>query len=120
MVLPCGIHDREVGKFRDKGGQPVVVTTHHSSGTVEHANGTATTTASEILTGNNIEDILVSVPKQSGNASLLVSFDGGSNFITVQQQGSLSASDIPSGQTSLFVKSSSGTINYEILLYREA
>ena len=120
MTLPCGIHDREFRKFQEKGGEPVISTTHHSSGTVEHANGTATTVSTEILNGNDIEDILVSVPKQSGSASLLVSFDGGSNFITVQQQGSLSASDIPNGQTSLFVKSSSGTINYEILLYREA
>ena len=115
-----GIQDREFGKFRAKDCKPVVATTHHASGSIEHVNGIATTTAAEILSGNNIEDILVSVPKQSGNASLLVSFDGGSNFITVQQQGSLSASDIPSGQTSLHVKSSSGTINYEILLYREA
>jgi len=107
-----GIHDREYGKFRAKDCKPVVATTHHASGSIEHVNGTATTTAAEILSGNNIEDILVSVPR--------VSFDGGSNFITVQQQGSLSASDIPSGQTSLHVKSSSGTINYEILLYREA
>jgi len=120
MTALGGIHDREFQKFQEKNCKPVVSTTHHASGTLEQHELTATAASTEVLVGNHIEDILISVPKQTGSNTLRVSFDGGTNFLTVKQNGTLSASDLPKDQLSIHVKSSSGSISYEVMLYRES
>ena len=120
MTLPCSLKDNELAKFIEKGGKPTVSTAHHSSGTLEQHELTATAASTEVLVGNHIEDILISVTKQTGSNTLRVSLDGGTNFMTVKQNGTLSASDLPKSQLSIFVKSSSGSIDYEIMLYRES
>ena len=121
--LPGGILDREMHKFRQRGTDKTktsISTTHHASGTLEQHELTATDASTEVLAGNHIEDILISVQKQTGSNTLRVSFDGGTNFLTVKQNGTLSSSDLPKDQLSIYVKSSSGSINYEVMLYRES
>ena len=90
-----------------------------SSGTTEHFNGSATTTAQNVPpTGTTVvSEVLISCPQQSGSNKLLVSFDN-TNFITLEK-GEKLAWGLRGGLRQFKVKSSGGSVAFEVLMNKE-
>lgn len=78
--------------------------------TVEHFNGTATTSNATITFGNYSKSILL---HNTGSNNLLVSFDGGVNFKTMIPGVSIG---IEVRRSSFIQKSSAGTTTYEHMI----
>lgn len=77
----------------------------------KHFNGSATTTAAPVDVGTGVAAIVIENMDATNN--LLVSFDGGTTFKTVKP-GIILTVDVST--RNLVVKSSAGTVNYEILV----
>ena len=75
-----------------------------------HFNGTATVTPDPVDMGTGVVSVFIDNLDLTND--LLVSFDGGSNFKTVGEGRSLS---IDISVSTVTVKSSAGSVNYEIL-----
>jgi len=102
-------HTRELAVNSD--GSINVVTGGVSGIAVEHLNGSVGTGGATLTFAAQSVSILVH--NVSGGINLLVSFDGGTNFKTVNA-GAVLAIDVK--LSSIRVKSSAGTANYEILV----
>jgi len=94
-------------------------------GSTVHVNGTATTTATQVLSGSNTKDIaevLVDcILDQGKNNRLLVSFDGDSTppFKTLVPGGHVAWS-LKGGIKDIWVKTDSGTADFEMLINKES
>ncbi len=82
----------------------------HTTATAKHFNGTATTTPDTVELVVGVVSILIDNLDVTND--LLVSFDRGAKFKTIGEGRSLS---IDTSTRSLVVKSSAGSVNYEIL-----
>lgn len=80
------------------------------SKTIEHWNGTATTTPVTITFTNQSLNILIQNTEQSAANELLVSFDGGTTFKALRR---LAAISIDAAILSFVVKASGGSVDYE-------
>ena len=80
------------------------------SSTARHFDGTATTSPANVDVGTGVISILIENLVDTND--LLVSFDGGSKFKTIGTSKSL-VLDVATRL--LVVKSSAGSVNYEIL-----
>jgi len=80
------------------------------AGGVKHINGAANTTAADVNLGVGVNSITIENMDATNN--LLVSFDGGATFKTLGIGKSVSL-EVSVGK--IMVKSSAGSVNYEIL-----
>ena len=90
-------------------------------GSSEHFNGTVGTTATAVPTvaGGIIAEVLLKNPKTNASSvDLLVSFDGGTTFFTIEPRTGLSWS-VRGSKTQIHIKGSAAGTNYEILMNRE-
>lgn len=94
--------------------------TQDREGSTSHHNGTATSVAAGVpsVAAGFITEVLMTVPKQSGNAAVKISFDS-VNYIEVKELGHISWS-MKGDVTQVFVKTDSGSFDYEIILNRES
>ena len=75
-----------------------------------HVNGTAETTPAPVVLGTGAVSLLV---ENRGSNDLLVSFDTGTTFKTI---GAGLALSFDISVSTLIIKSSAGSVNYEILV----
>lgn len=90
-------------------------------GSTSHFDGTADATGESIpsVAGNEISECIVKNVLSNPNArKLLVSFDGGSNFFTLNRSESI-VWGLKGGLTQIYVKSDSATVDYEVIMNRE-
>lgn len=90
-------------------------------GTTAHFNSTVGTTAVAVPSspGNAISEVLVSCPQQTPNTKkLLVSFDGGTLFKTLEIGEGLVWS-LKGSPTQIHVKGNEANVSYEIIMNRE-
>jgi hypothetical protein len=89
-----------------------------TTGDTIHENSSVGVAASAVpvVAGGVITQALVECPAGQAN-NLLVSFDGGTNFKTLQTGSSIVWTP-RGGLTQIYVKASAGTVNYEIILNR--
>lgn len=80
---------------------------------VTHINGTATTSPDALSLPATTRSVLIQNTEQSAANDLLVSFDGGSTFKTLKR---LAAIKIAARITSITVKSSGGSVDYEAVV----
>lgn len=80
------------------------------SSNAKHFNDTATTTPAAVDLGTGV--VYLHIENLDDTNDLLVSFDGGSNYKTIGETKSLS---IDVSARTIFVKSSAGSVSYEIL-----
>jgi len=81
--------------------------------TVEHYNGTATTTPATITFSKPSRAILIQNTAVSAANDLLVSFDGGATFKTLKRLAALS---FEVGLPAITVKSTAGSVAYEAVV----
>jgi hypothetical protein len=95
-------------------------TSANTSGTTHHFNGTVSTTPASIpaVAGNVITSIYIENFNNLGGVNLLISFDAGTTFKTIERDAALYVE--PKGDlTQVVIKGSSATTNYEIILNRK-
>ncbi len=95
--------------------------TQDRDGSTSHHNGTATSGAVGVpsVAAGFITEVLMTVPKQAGSAAVKISFDGGTNYIEVKELGHI-VWPMKGDITQVFVKTDSGSFDYEIILNRES
>jgi len=89
-------------------------------GTVTHFSGTATTTPAQVPSSPStvISELLIRNTNTQGLAKLQVSFDGGTAYFDIDAGDTLIWG--PKGEIgSIYIRSSSGSVNYQILMNRE-
>jgi hypothetical protein len=90
------------------------------AGTVTHFSGVATTVAVQIpaVPSTVIAEVLIRNTNDFGSDKLQVSFDGGVSYFDIDTKDALACG--PKGQiTSIHIRSSSGSVNYQVIMNRE-
>jgi hypothetical protein len=89
-------------------------------GSTTHFSGTATTTPVQLPGSPStvISEVLIRNTNSTGLQKLQVSFDGGTSYFDIEQGDTLIWG--PKGEiTSVYIRSSSGTVSYQLIMNRE-
>jgi len=81
---------------------------------VFQANGTATTSPSQVTWGGDVSTTVFVQNADSGAGSIQVSFDGGSVYKTLPHQWDFISIDV--NITEFFIRSSTGSKAYEVVI----
>lgn len=90
-------------------------------GSTDHFNGTVGTTAITVPStpGNVIAEVMVKNARTNPSTNeLYVSFDGGTNFFTIEPRTAVAWS-VRGNKTQIHIKASMSNTGYEIILNRE-